>query len=71
MDSWIDYQEDDNYLTTLDTNNRYCKLLVEKEDITKTSFVAYEEVYKFLRIFFELRNIPDSFERALKIILAG
>lgn len=42
-----------------------------KEDIPKTAFVTHGGLYEYLRIPFVIKNVPDSFQRALDIILAG
>lgn len=56
--------------TILDANWGYRKLAVRKEVQGKKAFCSREELYEFLRMLFELTNVPASLKSALDVLLA-
>jgi hypothetical protein len=70
-DKCIDSLGDAEAFTTLDCNSGYWKIPVHPEDRDKTTFTSHYGIYRFLRLPFGLNSAPDSFQRAIDIILSG
>jgi len=71
MDDLIDFLGDAKVCSTLDCNSGYWKLPVADENLDKTSFVCHEESYRYIRITSGLSNAPETFQRAIDMILGG
>ncbi len=71
MDECIDSLGDACVFTTLDCTSGFWQIPVHPADRDKTTFTSHFGTYRFMRMPFGLRNAPDTFQRAVDIILAG
>lgn len=58
------------FFTTLDCNNGYWKIPILPRDQDKTTFTCHSGTFRFNRMPFGLMNAPETFQRALDIILS-
>lgn len=69
MDEWIDLLEESSVFSTLDTGSRYWKVETNDEVKDKTTSTFGYGLYRFTQILFWLKNIPDTFQREMDMIL--
>ena len=70
MDGCIDSLVYAAVFTTLDCNSGYWQIPVASENQDETTFTTYMGTFRHLRMPFELRGAPATFQRALDIILS-
>lgn len=70
MGECIDSLGDAEVSTILDCNSGYWQITVEEEEKKKKTFTCHSELYRVTRMPFGLRNAPETFQRALDIILS-
>lgn len=56
--------------STLATNSRYRKVELDKCNYNKIAFTFHHGPYRFSGIPLELKNVPETFQRALNVIFA-
>jgi len=71
MDDCIDFLGDAKVFSTLDCNSGYWQVPVEDEDREKTTFVCHEGAYRYIRLPSGLSIAPETFQRAIDMILGG
>ena len=71
IDDTLDALKNAKLFTTLDCRNGYWQIPVALEDRQKTAFVTQGGLYEFLRMPFGLSTAPQTFQRAIEIILSG
>lgn len=71
MDDCLDSIGDAQIFTTLDCNSGYWQIPIAGEDRDKSSFTTHRGTYRYKRMHFGLRNAPETFQRALAIVLSG
>jgi hypothetical protein len=71
MDEGVDSLGDATVFTTIDCNSGYLQITIHPDDRDKTTFTSHYGTYQFLRLPFGLRNAPETFQRAIDIILSG
>ena len=69
MDDCIDSLADAKVFTLLDALWGYWQVPIAEEDREKTAFTSHMGTYRYLRMLLGLRNAPETFQRALDIIL--
>ena len=70
MDDCIDSLGEGDVFTTLDCNSGYWQIPVAPEDQGKNTFTTHMGTSRHLRMQFEFRGAPATFQRALDIILS-
>lgn len=70
MDKCIDFPGKAAIFSPLDANSGYCKIEIEEADRDETAFTSHHGLYQFIRMPFELRNAPDTFQRTMGVILS-
>ena len=71
IEDYLDSLGDAEIFTRLDCNAGYWQVPVAPEDRDKTTFKSYLRTFRYTRMPFGLRNAPETFQRALDIILSG
>eukprot|EP00171_Calliarthron_tuberculosum_P021901 IDg21901t1 len=71
MDDCLDSLGTASHFTTLDCNSGYWKVKLAEGDRDKTAFTSHAGTFQFKRMSFGLCNAPETFQRALDILLAG
>lgn len=70
MDECLDSLGESNVFITLDANWGYWQVPVAQKDRENTAFVCHEDLYRFKRMKFGLKNAHATFQRAIGIILS-
>ena len=70
MDECIDSLGDATIFTTLDCSSGYWQVEIDERDRDKTTFTSHGGLYRFVRMPFGLKNAPETFQRAVDIILS-
>jgi len=71
MDDCIDFLGYAKVFKILDCNAGYWQIPVAHEDRNKTTFVCHEGAYRCIRLPFGLSDAPETFQRAIDMILGG
>ena len=71
IDDCLDSLGDAAVFSTFDCNSGYWQIPVASEDRDKTTFITRTGTFRHVRMPFGLRKAPDTFQRALGIILSG
>lgn len=71
MNEGIIYLGETKIFSTYTANSRYWQLEIEDENQDKTAFSFHQNLYRFLRIPFGLKNAPGTFEGTMDVILAS
>lgn len=70
MDECIDSLGGATIFSTVDCNNGYWQTEIPEADRNKTTFSSHHGLFLFIRMPFELKNAPASFQRAVDIIMS-
>lgn len=70
MDECIDSLGGATIFSTVDCNNGYWQTKIPEADRNTTTFSSHHGLFLFIRMPFELKNAPASFQRAVDIIMS-
>lgn len=56
-------------VSTFDTDTNYWHIEIDEKDVDKTAIVAHNELLKYSRMPFGLKNASATFQRAINVIL--
>lgn len=65
MDDLLQQAKAMPYMSTIDLKSGYWQIIMNKEDMDKTTFVTSFGTYRFKRMPFGLRNAPSTFQRLM------
>jgi len=71
MDECIDSLGEAVVFSTFDANSGYWQVVMNQDDMDKTTFTSHFGTYRWLRMPFGLKTAPSTFQRAADIVLAS